>query len=118
MKRILVCIDDDEQMLDFYRVVLARYGEVRVAPDLEHARPLLGHCDLILLDFYLERDTGLFQHIVPELRQSAPVLLCSGVDDVRVPAMGQVLGVAGYWHKSSDVEALYAQVDAALAAAG
>ena len=101
MNKTTLAIDDDELMLAFYQSVLAEFGRVKTALNLDEARRQMDGVDLILLDFYLEDDKELFQQIVPELRKEAPVLLCSGVQDERVSGMGASLGVAGYWNKGA-----------------
>lgn len=106
MNKTILAVDDDESMLKFYKVALAEFGEVRIAKNLTDARKQLDGIDLIILDFNLEHDQELFQDVVPELLRVAPVLLCSGVDDVRVPSLGASLGIAGYWNKSSGREKL------------
>ncbi len=69
---------------------------------------------MILLDFYLEDDKELFQQIVPELKKTAPVLLCSGVQDERVSGIDSALGVAGYWNKGAGHDKLLALVKSVL----
>lgn len=104
-KKLLV-IEDDEDMASLYQTVLKQFGEVRVAASMAQARELLQGVDLILLDYYLEGEAMKFQDLVPELKQHAPVLLCSGVFDPQVPAMGAALGAAGYWNKTEPLENL------------
>lgn len=89
-------------MLAYYKVVLAEFGEIRIATTLEQAQPQLQGVNLILLDFYLEHSKEQIQDIVPRLRTVAPGLLCSGVQELMVPAIGASFGVAGYWNKCSD----------------
>lgn len=114
MSKTILAIDDDKIMLAFYKTVLAEFGDVRTAINLEEARRQLEGVDLIILDFYLEHDQDLIQEVVPELKRVAPVLLCSGIQDVRVPAIGVGLGIAGYWNKGSDHEKLRALVNSVL----
>ncbi len=114
MNKTILAIDDDELMLAFYRSVLAEFGTVRTALNLDEARRQMDGVDLILLDFYLEDDKDLFQQIVPELRNEAPVLLCSGVQDERVSGIGSALGVAGYWNKRAGHDKLLALVRTVL----
>lgn len=106
MSKIILAIDDDKNMLAFYQAALADIGEVRTASNLTEARKKLAGVDLIMLDFYLEHDEETIQEIVPELKRVAPVLLCSGVQDVGVPAIGATLGIAGYWNKGTDHDKL------------
>lgn len=106
MNKTILAIDDENAMLAFYQVALAEFGTVRTASNLAEARRQLQGVDLIILDFYLEHDKTLIQDIVPELKQTAPVLLCSGIQDLGVPAIGATLGIAGYWNKSSDHDKL------------
>ncbi len=114
MNKTILAIDDDELMLAFYRCVLAEFGTVKTALNLNEARRQMDGVDLILLDFYLENDKELFQQIVPELRKKAPVLLCSGVQDERVSGIGAALGVAGYWNKGAGHDKLLALVKSVL----
>ena len=78
MDKTILAIDDDESMLVFYKAILNEFGAVRVAINLQEARELLEGVDLIILDFNLAKDPERFQQIVPELKNVAPVLLCSG----------------------------------------
>lgn len=112
--RIILAIDDDADMLEYYQAALAGLGQVRTAGGLKDARPQLQGVDLIILDFHLQDDQETFQKIVPELRKSAPVLLCSGVQDERVPILGDALGTIGYWNKADGLQKLHALVHAAL----
>ena len=114
MKKIILAIDDDPDMLKFYRTFLGEFGEVRTASGLAEARKQIDRTDLIILDFYLERDAELFQEVVPELKKIAPVILCSGVQDLEVPVLGAALGVAGYWNKGANHEALRETVGSVL----
>ena len=114
MRKTILAIDDDKSMLKFYEVALAEIGDVRTAVDLKEARAQLEGVNLIILDFYLENDKDLIQDIVPELKRVAPVLLCSGVQDVRVPSLGAALGIAGYWNKGADHEKLRSLVRSVL----
>lgn len=114
MGKIILAIDDDESMLVFYKAILTEFGAVRIAINLQEAREQLEGVDLIVLDFNLEKDPERFQQIVPELKNVAPVLLCSGVQELEVPVMGATLGVAGYWNKSSDHEKLRSLVRSIL----
>lgn len=116
MGTTILAIDDDATMLKFYEATLAGIGEVRTAINLQEARRQLQGVDLIILDFYLEQDQELIQDIVPELKKVAPVLLCSGVQDVRVPSIGAALGIAGYWNKGADHEKLRSLVRSILSA--
>lgn len=115
MNKVILAIDDDAVILDYYRTVLGRFGEVRTAANLEEARRQFGGVSLILLDFDLAEDRDMFQDVVKELRPVAPILLCSGVQDVQVPALGAMLGIAGYWNKGSDRDGLIALVAQHLA---
>ena len=114
MNKIILASDDDELMLAFYQSILAEFGTVRMALTLDKARQQMDGVDLILLDFYLEDDQELFQQIVPELKKTAPVLLCSGVQDERVSGIGASLGVAGYWNKGAGHDKLLALVKSVL----
>lgn len=114
MDKTILAIDDDKEMLGFYRTVLAEFGQVRTASNLNEARTQREGVDLIILDFYLEHDRETLQEIVPELKKTAPVLLCSGVQNLEVPAFGASLGIAGYWNKGADLDSLRALVKTVL----
>ena len=114
MGKTILAIDDANTMLIFYRAALAEYGEVRTALNLEDARKQLDGVDLIILDFYLEQDSEFIQDIVPELKKTAPVLLCSGIQDMSVPQLGAELGIVGYWNKGADHDKLRSLVKSAL----
>jgi DNA-binding NtrC family response regulator len=112
--KTIVVIDDDEDMLRFYRALLADLGEVCTYDSLREARTNFTGADLFLLDFYLEKDQNLIQETVPELKAIAPVLLCSGVQDERIPEFCLQLGAAGYWNKGSPHDVLRDKVKALL----
>ena len=114
MDKTILAIDDEKSMLAFYAVALAEFGIVRTAENLHDARMQLDGVDLIVLDFNLEHDLERFQDIVPELKKTAPVLLCSGIQELEVPVMGVGLGIAGYWNKGSDHEMLRSLVRSIL----
>ena len=114
MDKTILAIDDDKIMLAVYKAALAEFGQVKTALNLNEARAQLEGVDLIILDFNLEHDKETIQEVVPELKKVAPVLLCSGVQDVRVPAIGTMLGIAGYWNKGADYEKLRSLVKSAL----
>lgn len=114
MGKCILAIDDDEAILAFYKAVLAGRGEVRTARSLAEARPQLAGVDLILLDFDLRNDQVMFKDVMQELKAKAPILLCSGVQDPRVPPVGAALGAVGYWNKQSGREALASLVDSTL----
>lgn len=114
VRKTILAIDDENSMLAFYKVILAEFGEVRTATNLQEARKQLTGVDLIILDFYLEHDKYLIQDIVPEFKAVAPVLLCSGVQELGVPGIGAQLGIAGYWNKGADHDKLCSMVRSAL----
>lgn len=114
MTKTILAIDDDEAVLTFYKIALARFGAIRTATNLADARQQLPGVDLIILDFDLAQDKELFQDVAKELMAVAPLLLCSGVQDVQVPSFGVSLGIAGYWNKQSDRESLFALVQSVL----
>lgn len=114
MGKTILAIDDDANMLQFYKVLLAQFGDVRTAADMQQARRQLTGVDLIILDFYLGRDQERIQDIVPELRRTAPVVLCSGVQDPGVQGLGTALGIAGYWNKGPEHDKLQSLVRSVL----
>lgn len=118
MSKTILVIDDEKKMLEFYQTVLSGFGQVRTALNLSEARAQLAGVDLIILDFVLEQDQELIQEIIPELKRVAPVLLCSGLQEPGVPAIGDQLGVDGYWNKGTDHEQLRALVGSVLAKQG
>jgi DNA-binding NtrC family response regulator len=114
VSKTILAIDDDPAVLEFYKVALAGLATVRLAHNMREARAQLDGVNLILLDFDLAHDEETFQELVPELRQVAPVLLCSAILDERIPTLGKLLGIAGYWNKGDGLEALHALVQSEL----
>ncbi len=114
MSKVILAIDDDDAILSFYKRALSPLGTVRTALSLAEARTQLEGVNLIILDFDLGKTPELFQDMVKELKAVAPILLCSGVQDVQVPAFGATLGIAGYWNKGSDRETLVSLVRSSL----
>jgi DNA-binding NtrC family response regulator len=102
----ILAIDDDKDMLALYQVILAGLGQMRTALNLTEARAQMEGVDLIILDFNLEQDKETIQEILPELKKVAPVLLCSGIQDLGVPVIGAEHGIAGYWNKAADHDKL------------
>lgn len=117
MKKIILAIEDDEEVLRVYQTLFRDSAEVRVARTLAQARELLAGVDLILLDYHLRDDTVGFEDRLIELRDKAPVLVCSGLPDPRVPALGVGLGAVGYWNKGTGLETLRRKVQALLGTA-
>lgn len=115
MGKVILVIDDDEEVLRVYKTVLSDFAQVKVAQDMSQARTQLDGVDLILLDYYLRKGEISFQDIVPELKRVAPILVCSGTPDPAVRTLGLSLGAAGYWHKSTGFVALREKVQAVLA---
>lgn len=114
MMKTILAIDDDKDMLSLYQTILADLGQVRTALNLTEARKQLEGVDLIILDFYLKQDKDYIQEIVPELKKIAPILLCSGIQELSVPVIGAEYGVAGYWNKSADHDKLRSLVKSLL----
>lgn len=114
MTKTILAIDDDKDMLAIYQARLADLGQVKTALNLTEARTQLDGADLIILDFYLEQDKETIQEIVPELKKIAPVLLCSGIQELGVPVIGAESGIDGYWNKSTDYVKLRSLVKALL----
>ena len=115
MGKTILAIDDEKIMLQFYAVVLAEFGAVRTATNLQEARQQLAGVDLILLDFYLEPGQSRFQSVMPEFKKIAPVLLCSSAQGLEVPVIGSASGAAGFWDKTTGREKLCALVKRLLA---
>lgn len=114
MGKTILVVEDDEEVRRVYEAVLREFGQVRVAGTLAQARGQLDGVDLIILDYHLRGETASFADIVAALRPAAPVLLCSGIPDPRIRALGVELGVAGYWNKGSGLELLHKKVSAIL----
>ncbi len=110
MNKTILIIEDDQEVLRVYKTVLSQFGQVRVAQNMEQARPQLEGLDLIILDYHLRGEKTSFEDIVPELKPFAPILLCSGNPDPSVVALGKSLGVVGYWNKGTGLEALKRKV--------
>jgi DNA-binding NtrC family response regulator len=116
MGKTILAIDDSRTMLELYAAILADFGNILTFETMAEARAHLAGVDLIILDFNLENDPGLIQDIVQELKNIAPIILCSGVQDARVAAYCLSLGVRDYWNKSSDYDALLSKVKRLLSA--
>ena len=114
MVKMILAIDDEKSMLAFYQVALAEYGQVRTASGMKEARTQYDGLDLIILDCYMEDEQDTLQNRLAELTKVAPVLICSGVMNPMVQAIGQANGATGFWQKSKDVEGLHTLVKAVL----
>lgn len=114
MAKTILIIEDDVEVLRVYKTVLAEFGPVRGAHDMAQARSQLEGVDLIILDYHLKHEKTRFQDIVQELKPVAPILLCSGIPDPALLALGASLGLSGYWNKGSGVLALREKVKAVL----
>lgn len=114
MRKTILAIDDDRDMLAFYQAMLAGVAEVKTALDLREARAQLAGVDLILLDFNLEHDRETIQETMAEFKPVAPVLLCTGVQNLEVGAVAATLGIAGYWNKGADHQKLMSMVKSLL----
>ncbi len=113
MKTILA-IDDEKSMLAFYQAALAEYGQVRTARSMEEARSQFAAVDLIILDCYMEDEKDTLQARLLELKKIAPVLICSGVMNPMVQAIGQANGATGFWLKGTDEKGLHLLVKSVL----
>lgn len=114
MAKTILVVEDDDEVRRVYQTVLGEFGEVRAAADLAQARGQLAGVDLIVLDYHLRGENATFAEALTELRASAPVLVCSGMPDPRVPAQGAELGAIGYWNKGSGLDLLRKKVRLAL----
>ena len=112
MGKTILAIDDENSMLAFYQAALAKYGDVRTARGMKVARSLYGGVDLVILDCYMEEEHDTLQNRIVELKRVAPVLICSGVLDPGVQAIGQANGATGYWLKGTDVNGLHTLIHA------
>ncbi|MCW8835246.1 MAG: response regulator [Rhodospirillales bacterium] len=110
MTKTIAIIDDDEIMLEIYKEKLSDLGTVKTFTSVSEARRQIRDADVIILDFYLPDDPELIQETVPELKNIAPVILCSGVEDERVPTISFELGVSDYWFKTDDYAILRGKV--------
>lgn len=114
MAKTILVIDDEKSMLAFYQASLAEYGQVRTARDMKEARPQYAGVDLIILDCYIEDEQDTLQTRLAELKKVAPVLICSGVMNPMVQAIGQANGATGFWQKNADASGLHTLVKAVL----
>ena len=81
---------------------------------MSFARTQLDGVKLILLDGHLGENEGTIQERLAELTKIAPVLLCSGMQDPLVQAIGKANGATGYWNKGTDPKGLVTLVKAVL----
>ncbi len=119
-KYVILCVDDDDDVLLFlktvletkgYKVVTARNGEEGIR---EYKKE---HPDLIILDLMMETvDAGT--NFVKELKllgNTAPILLLSSVgDNLNMTADYSTLGLAGVLQKPIDDQHLLVLVESKL----
>ncbi len=103
-KRLILCIDDDPDILSFLQVVLEVYKEIDP--------------DLIIVDLMMEEvDAGTgFAKELRILQNTAPVFMLSSVgDDLSMTTDYTELGLAGVFQKPLMKEHLLAVLKAKLA---
>ena len=116
MRKNILVIEDDAEVLRVYTTILAEFGAVRTAETMAQARPQLQGIDLIILDYHLKNETMKFEDIIAELKPVAPILVCSGISGTQIREIGARLGVAGYWNKGLGLEGLRTKVRTILSA--
>lgn len=116
MRKNILIIEDDAEVLRVYAALLAEFGTVRMAEAMAQARPHVRGIDLVILDYHLKNETMKFEDIIIELKPVAPILVCSGIPDPQIREIGARLGVAGYWNKGQGVDGLRQKVRAIFSA--
>jgi len=119
-KPVILCVDDDEDILFFLQTVLQGQGyAVQTAGTAEEGLKLFKKSapDLVLVDLMMEEvDAGT--RLVKELRlrgNTAPVVMLSSVgDNLNMTTDYTELGLAGVLQKPVDQERLLAIVAAKL----
>ena len=119
-KHVILCIDDDPDVLFFLRTVLESNGYVMAdAPSAEDglAAYKKTNPDLLIVDLMMEEvDAGTaFVKELQALGNKAPVYMLSGVgDNLNLMADYSELGLAGVFQKPVDPDKLLAILDEKL----
>jgi DNA-binding response OmpR family regulator len=111
-KHVILCIDDDEDLLESLRLVLEANGYVMVGAETAEAGLRIcreGKPDLIIVDLMMEEvDAGT--NFVKELKamgSKAPMYMLSSVGDTfNISADYAELGLSGVFQKPIDPDAL------------
>lgn len=122
-KHVILCVDDDPDILSYLEIVLGAEGYVFVAASsAEEALELYKEVepDLLIVDLMMEEvDAGT--NFVKELRllgNTAPVYMLSSVgDSLNITTDHSELGLAGVFQKPLSKETLLTVVKANLAPA-
>ncbi len=119
-KHVILCIDDDQDVLDALRTVLEAegYTMVEATSAQEGTKVYKEHSpDLIIVDLMMEEvDAGT--RFVTELKaigNTAPIYMLSSVgDQLSISADHSQLGLAGVFQKPIDARTLLAALKAKL----
>ena len=121
-KTVILCIDDDPDILSYLRIVLESEGFVMAeAPSAEDGLRAYKEKqpDLIIVDLMMEEvdsGTGLLKEL-RLLHNTAPVFMLSSVGDALHGQLDYIdLGLAGVLQKPLDKETLLATLAAKLGA--
>lgn len=120
-KRIVLCIDDDPDVLGFLEIVLEVGGYVFAGADSAEAGLRLYrelHPDLVIVDLMMEEvDSGVgFARELQILRNEAPVYMLSSVgDSLNVTTDYADLGLSGVFQKPLSKDQLLAVLGARMA---
>lgn len=121
---VILCIDDDADILQFLRIVLESEGyEYAGAVSGEEGLRVYGEADpdIIIVDLMMEEvDSGTeFARELLILGNSAPVFMLSSVgDNLSMMTDYTSLGLAGVFQKPLDREHFLSVIKASLAEAG
>ena len=117
MARILV-IDDDEELLDIYRIVLESHAhtvETVAAGDRAVEATCRFHPDLIVLDWMMPGMSGdvVFNRLRNSSARCTPVLMVSALDGAN--AASRLVGADGFLAKPFEVDELELAITELLA---
>ncbi len=119
-KYVILCCDDDQDVLDSVRMILEANGYAMVgARSAEEGLRAYktAKCDLIIVDLMMEEvDAGTtFVRELKALGNTAPIYMLSSVgDEMNAEASYTDLGLAGVFQKPLDTEALLKVLKARL----
>lgn len=122
MKKLILAVDDDVSIREFYEQSLALLGyDVRCASGARSAKEsiLLRKPDLILMDIMMPDQDGI--SLTRELRadhatSDIPIVMVSGLADAGTLQDALLFGAVGYLVKPVDQDALKAKIETTLAA--
>jgi DNA-binding response OmpR family regulator len=121
-KYVILCIDDDPDILSFLEIVLEAEGFVYFGADsAENGLRVFkeAHPDAVIVDLMMEEvDAGVsFTRELQILRSEVPIFMLSSVgDNFNMTADYSSLGLAGIFQKPISRDTLLAVLNATLAA--